>query len=57
MAVYTALVAGGCLAPDDSGDGLTAIAQAAASDAEPPWLACLYKGGSVAACGVPCRQD
>jgi len=55
--VYTELVEGGCLAPDDSGDGYAAIYELETSDAAPSWLICLYRGGTVASCMVPCGND
>ena len=51
--VYQALVEAGCLAPDDG--GLAAVVEESQSDAEPSWLACLFDGGTVQSCGVPCQ--
>jgi hypothetical protein len=52
-AVYNELVDAGCMAPDDG--GATAVAQELAlGDAADPWLTCLFGGGTVASCNVPC---
>jgi hypothetical protein len=56
-AIYVELVEAGCLAPDDSGDGVTSIYEQHQSDAQPLWLGCLYMGGSVQSCKVPCAGD
>jgi hypothetical protein len=50
--VYNELVAAGCLAPDDG--GAAAVAEEHAAAPQEPWMACLWDGGTVAACGVPC---
>jgi hypothetical protein len=50
--VYGELVNAGCLAPDDG--GVTAVAQERALPDAPPWILCLFDGGTVAACQVPC---
>ena len=50
--VYNVLVSGGCLAPSDG--GVQAVAEEHASP-NPPWLQCLYDGGTVAGCNVPCK--
>jgi hypothetical protein len=55
--IYGELVEAGCLAPDDSGDGVTSIYEQHQSDAQPLWLGCLYMGGSVQSCKVPCAGD
>ena len=43
----------GCLASGD-GDIAAVTAEHALGDAEPAWSRCLWEGGSVSACGVPC---
>lgn len=53
QAVYGSLVDAGCLADTDS--GLEAVQEEGASDAAPSWLRCLWAGGTVASCGVPCQ--
>jgi hypothetical protein len=50
--IYQELVASGCLAPDDTGPAAVA-AEMALPDRE-AWLQCLFDGGAVSACGVPC---
>lgn len=50
--VYAALVEAGCLAPEDG--GVDYVAQEHTLPDQPAWLACLYDGGSVPGCGVPC---
>ena len=54
-AIYQELVSGGCLSPDDSGEGLLGVVDLEFSDAEPPWLACMAAGGTVASCVAPCQ--
>lgn len=53
--VYGELVEAGCLAPDDSGEGLVGIVDLQHSDAEPTWLSCLFDGNSVKFCSPPCQ--
>lgn len=53
VTIYNELVEAGCLAPDPDA-GVSSVAAEHASDASPSWLTCLYNGGSVKACGVPC---
>lgn len=50
---YGLLVEGGCLAPDDS--GLSSVQAEESSDAAPSWLTCLFLGGTVTTCAVPCQ--
>lgn len=52
--VYMELVEAGCLAPDDAGPSNISQEQALGPDAGFPWLDCLFDGGTVAGCGVPC---
>lgn len=47
--VYEEVVDAGCLAPDDSGQGLASIA-VDHLDGGKPWLECLFAGGTVQAC-------
>ena len=49
------LVEAGCLAPDDAGNDYASVYEEHVSDAEPSWLACLYAGGTVKTCAVPCN--
>ena len=49
--VYGELVEGGFLAPDEA--GVEAVQQEHQRQDEPPWLACLFDGGTPEACGVP----
>ncbi|MDE2022204.1 MAG: hypothetical protein KGI71_04840 [Patescibacteria group bacterium] len=53
QSVYETLVDAGCMAPDPEGG-----VQAVALDhqiGDHPWLQCLYDGGTVKSCGVPCK--
>jgi len=50
--VYLELVDAGCLKASDG--GVAAVAEEHASP-NPPWLNCLYGGGTVAGCAVPCK--
>lgn len=53
QSVYNALVEAGCLAPDPEGG-----VQAVALDrqiGDHAWLNCLYDGGTVKSCNVPCK--
>ena len=52
--VYAELTLAQCLAQTDG--GVTAVANMHKSDREPPWLACMYNGGTVASCNVPCAK-
>lgn len=52
--VYAALVEAGCLASEDG--GVAYVQQEHSLPDQPAWLACLYDGGTVAGCGVPCDQ-
>ncbi len=52
--VYLDLVEAGCLAPDDAGPSSIAEEEALGADAGFPWLDCLFDGGTVASCNVPC---
>ena len=52
--VYNELVTAGCLAPDDAGP--STIAQEHALPDQEPWMACLWDGGTVASCNVPCSS-
>jgi hypothetical protein len=51
--VYSALVDAGCLAADPNGPSFV-LAEHNLTD-QPPWMACLFDGGSVSTCGVPCE--
>jgi hypothetical protein len=51
--VYARLVEGGCLAATP--DGEQSVADEHGADGGAPWLDCMFKGGTVAACGVPCQ--
>jgi hypothetical protein len=53
--VYGELVDAGCLAATDS--GLAAVQAEHDTDAAPPWFDCLWDGGSVTACDVPCTTS
>ena len=53
--IYLELTEAGCLAPDDSGEGLAGVVDLEFSDAEPPWLSCMAAGGTVGNCAVPCQ--
>jgi len=50
---YNKLVAANCLTP--SQDGVEAIAAEHDDPSQPAWFSCLYDGGSVQACNVPCQ--
>lgn len=51
--VYGELVEAGCLASSDGGVAAVAAEHATGHDA---WLACLYDGGTVQGCAVPCTK-
>lgn len=51
--VYGALVEAGCLASDEG--GAIVLDQVHARVDQPAWVACMYDGGSVQACGAPCE--
>jgi hypothetical protein len=51
--VYGELVDAGCLGASDG--GVTAVATEHALSSAPTWLSCLYDGGTVTSCAVPCR--
>lgn len=51
--VYSELVSGGCLAPSDG--GVAAVAAEHVLPDSPVWLSCLYDGGTVQVCDVPCQ--
>jgi hypothetical protein len=51
--VYNQLVAANCLAP--SSDGVQAVSDEHNDPSEPPWLACMFDGGTVSSCSVPCQ--
>lgn len=50
--VYMRLIDGGCLAP--SSDGLQAITEQHQLG-DTPWLECMFRGGDVKTCAVPCK--
>lgn len=50
--VYTELVEAGCIAPSD--DGVQSIAEQHALH-DTTYLECLFEGGTVSSCSVPCR--
>jgi hypothetical protein len=52
--VYGELVEAGCIA--QSPDGIDAIAEEHADPAQPDWFACLFDGGTVFSCNVPCSN-
>jgi hypothetical protein len=52
-AVYDSLVDAGCLAP--STDGVDAVAIEGAMVNPPAWVSCMFAGGRVGDCEVPCR--
>lgn len=54
QAVYNELVEAGCMAADRDG-GLAAVAAEHASP-NPAYLNCLYNGGTIAGCAVPCTK-
>jgi hypothetical protein len=51
--VYNELVGSGCLGA--SSDGVSAVAAEHADPSQPDWLACMFDGGSVDGCNVPCQ--
>jgi hypothetical protein len=54
--VYGELVEAGCLQATDG--GLAAVAHDhTLGPAQPAWLACLYDGGSIQQCAVPCTKN
>lgn len=52
--IYGELVEAGCLAPDPA-TGVSSVASEHAMPDQPAWLACLYDGGTIAGCNVPCQ--
>jgi hypothetical protein len=50
--VYNELVDSGCLSSGDA--SFVAVQAGTQSDAQPPWFSCLFDGGTIASCGVPC---
>lgn len=50
--IYLDLVSANCMAPSDAGPA--AVAAEHALPDEDVWMACLWKGGSVQSCNVPC---
>jgi hypothetical protein len=52
--VYQELVDGGCMPAIDG--GVVYVAQAHLLAGQPAWMACLYDGGTLQSCAVPCRQ-
>jgi hypothetical protein len=52
--VYGMLVDAGCLQPDPVGGASYVAAEHSLPDA-PAWLGCLFDGGAVSTCGVPCK--
>ena len=53
QSVYGALVEAGCMMADPDG-GAAAVAAEHASP-NPAWINCLYNGGTVGGCAVPCK--
>jgi len=51
--VYGELVEAECLDPSDG--GLDFVTAAHAEPLRPAWLDCLFDGGAVTTCGVPCE--
>jgi hypothetical protein len=51
--VFGELVEAGCLQADDS--GIDSITQEHALPDQPAYLACLFDGGTISACNVPCK--
>ena len=51
--VYESLVDAGCLSP--STDGVDAVAIEGAMANPPAWISCLFSGGRVGDCEVPCK--
>jgi hypothetical protein len=53
--VYNELVAANCMTADDDG-GVAAIAEEHGYH-DRPWLECMFDGGTVVSCVVPCVQE
>jgi hypothetical protein len=53
QSVYQSLVDAGCLAA--SADGVASLEAEHIRTDQPTWLACMYAGGSVPSCAVPCQ--
>jgi len=51
--IYQSLVDAGCLAP--AADGVQAIADEHAASNHPTWIDCMWNGGTVIGCQVPCK--
>ncbi len=54
QSVLRALVSAGCMKDDDA--ALPALIAEHQLPVPPPWLNCLYSGGTVAGCAVPCSS-
>ena len=53
QSVYQSLLDAGCLAPSDGGVAAIEAEHATGHDA---WMNCMYDGGTVDACAVPCNR-
>jgi hypothetical protein len=54
--IYQELLDAGCVSPSDDA-ALAGIAAEQDAGDEPAWLLCLYQGGTIALCNVPCGPD
>ena len=52
QAVYNTLVEAGCLAPSSDGPASVALEKQQVGEM---WLVCLYDGGTISGCNVPCK--
>ena len=53
VGIYQSLVDAGCMAP--AADGVQAISDEHATAGHPAWLDCMWTGGTVQSCSVPCK--
>lgn len=53
--VFQKMVDAGCVADSDS--GVSDVLLEEANDAAPAWFTCLWNGGTVASCNVPCSSS
>jgi hypothetical protein len=53
--IYLMLVDAGCLAADPSGQGPAFVLAEHNLPDQAPWMACLFDGGTINSCRVPCE--
>lgn len=55
QAIYEAIVAADCMAPDPSA-GVSYVTKERALNPPKPWMNCMSGGGTVSDCKVPCAK-